>query len=488
MRHVPSLVLAALLLLIQPGPSSAEAEAKAENTRDTSECRRVSGIRPHIHGTPQGTEREVSAAIRCVALFDPDRAVRMDAIDDADEDTLLQVAREDGDAGLRVAAVRRIKSQQALAERLRLDDSPQVRLTAVERLTDAELLLRLAQEDEDEEVRLVAVQRLSDQSAFPEIARHDGNWRVRAAALARISDLRILAQVALGDPEPWLRSAAVSKVTDQVTLLDVARHDPDPGPRSLATHKLADAVALADIARHDVDPQVRRAAVDRIVDQGLLEEVARRDSNADTRWDALVRLTPGPWLRRMTTQPASNEVRLWDAVSQLLTGIPLPRDDIGRQLRIALAVVMVRLTTEDEALREAAHARFLKLLDWRCCCDPLPGLPSWNEEAPLGWSNRSAPALASVLHSECERSNAWACSVMGGLSAAGISCELGGPPPDQQVKLRQVEAIRLLTEGCRGGVALACTLAERVRSQPPSDATTRGVAPVNGPGRTVHSK
>ncbi|MGA8278510.1 MAG: DUF349 domain-containing protein [Rhodanobacteraceae bacterium] len=162
-------------------------------------------------------------------LFKPrwesgDRNVRRSAVekDDALElrELLPQIARSDPDAGVRIAAMRRL-AEPGLTQILARDDADGDVRSAAQALW-LELLAGVhpAAPPLDERLRLLHGQDTPE--LIDHIARQAPESAMRGAALARVERTSVLAERALGDPDPDLRVAALERITDEGLLERIA--------------------------------------------------------------------------------------------------------------------------------------------------------------------------------------------------------------------------------------------------------------------------
>ncbi len=138
---------------------------------------------------------------------------------------LLEVARDEGDAGVRQQALEALLERaltapdapvepllallsepRALAQLARQATRAELRTGAVERLSDARLLSSLARTSEDAHVRLRSVERLSDQPALLEVAL---KCEHKAAALAAVE--RLEGEAALRETAQKARQKAAAR-------------------------------------------------------------------------------------------------------------------------------------------------------------------------------------------------------------------------------------------------------------------------------------
>jgi hypothetical protein len=175
---------------------------------------------------------------------------------------------------------------------------PAVRAEAVLRLpaSERELMLALAREDPDARVRRAAVKRIDEVALLVEIAGSDADPGVRdeaagrvahaalhasdeaaaQAAVAGLSDPRHLASVAKAAQHTAAREAAIRALGDPKLLASVVREAQDARARVLALGRIEDAPTLLALAQNLEQKALAVAAVDRLSDTAALEAVAAK--------------------------------------------------------------------------------------------------------------------------------------------------------------------------------------------------------------------
>ena len=183
-----------------------------------------------------------------------DAAVRRDAVAVDDDATLRaelpRLAREDIDAG--------------------------VRLAALKRLADPALAQALAHDDRDEGVRHAASALFTDLLAGTHANAPALGERVRL--LRGQDDVRLIEHIATRAPEAELRLAALARVTRPALLVERVTADADAGVRAAALARIDDEVQLERIAERarKTDKLTSRSASERLVHLRL----ARGDATA----------------------------------------------------------------------------------------------------------------------------------------------------------------------------------------------------------------
>ncbi len=148
-----------------------------------------------------------------------DPAVRIAAVDampDEDQDLLLQIAREDEDAGVRRAAVAKLADPGALAAIARGEQDESVRGVA------RDLVIALAQDATDEAAARQALDGITEPRDLVVVARSAELEPVALAALERLADGKHLATVARQATHASVRLAALERLTDSADVLAVA--------------------------------------------------------------------------------------------------------------------------------------------------------------------------------------------------------------------------------------------------------------------------
>jgi hypothetical protein len=148
---------------------------------------------------------------------------------------------------------------------------PAVRAEAVLRLpaAESEVILALAREDADARVRRAAVKRIDAVPLLALIAGSDADAGVRDEAAARIAHAALVAQ------EETAAREAVATLKDARQLASVAKAAALAGAREAAIGALADPKALASVVREAQDPRTRQAALARIDDGPTLVALAQ---------------------------------------------------------------------------------------------------------------------------------------------------------------------------------------------------------------------
>lgn len=166
----------------------------------------------------------------------------------SDNDPELQqqlslIAREDTDARVRLAALKRLDDPRRYLEAARDDADESLRRQALD------LALRQLSGERSSSLdlaqRVLLIEEIRQPGELEALARTAREAALRRAALARVSRIQVLVEAAIGDGDPTLRLEALSRVDDPAML-----------------QKIADATRKSD-------KRVHRAAMERI-DQARL--------------------------------------------------------------------------------------------------------------------------------------------------------------------------------------------------------------------------
>lgn len=125
---------------------------------------------------------------------------------------LSEIAKTDGEASVRSAALGKLTDQAEIAEIARKDDDYQVRKNAVAKLTDRMALAGIAKTDTSYHVRWDAVKKLAGQNVLAGITRTDQSESVRRAAVENLPDLALLEEIAKNNTSERVRIDAAEQL------------------------------------------------------------------------------------------------------------------------------------------------------------------------------------------------------------------------------------------------------------------------------------
>ncbi|MBZ5618904.1 MAG: hypothetical protein LAQ69_09305, partial [Acidobacteriia bacterium] len=238
-------------------------------------------------------------ALAQVAKTDSDRDVRKAATDKlTDQGALAQIAKTADYLEVRVAAVRRLTDQAVVAEFADMENVPMISLAAAKMLADQTLaqtvFARIGNWADRSDDRLAAVKELTDQVALAQVAKTDSDSDVGKAAADKLTDQAVLADVAKTAICLGVRVAAVRRLTDQAVVAKFAMENVPmvslAAAKMLAHQTLAQMV-FAMIAKRADRSDDRLAAVKELTDQAALAEIAKTNESTEVRRAAADRLT-----------------------------------------------------------------------------------------------------------------------------------------------------------------------------------------------------
>jgi Domain of Unknown Function (DUF349) len=179
---------------------------------------------------------------------------------------------------------------------------PAVRLAYVQEIPlDArELLAEIARDDGDARVRRAAVAKLMDPQALASVARHDADEGVRSDAVAMLRDIALEAFEGSGEPESQAAIDALASLSDSKTLAGIVKTAPEVVARR-ALSRISDVRVLGSIARHAGHESVRLGAFEAVQDRGEILHIALNSEFKDTAVAAVERLTTRDDLEQVAT-------------------------------------------------------------------------------------------------------------------------------------------------------------------------------------------
>jgi hypothetical protein len=187
----------------------------------------------------------------------PDALIRADAVrrmDSRERDTLEAIAREDPDARVRRAAVKKVGPASVLGAIAREDRDEGVREEA------AGVLAGLAIHERDAPAGAEAVAALDDPRHLAAVAKSALLESTRRAALGRLGDAKALGGVVREAQDPAIRLEAVARIQDPAVLAAIALNGEHKASALAAVERVADGEALNAIAaRAKVGAVARRA-------------------------------------------------------------------------------------------------------------------------------------------------------------------------------------------------------------------------------------
>ncbi len=231
---------------------------------------------------------------------DKDAAVRRAAVATGDEAELIAalpvLVREDADAGVRLAALKRLNDYEQWRERSTGDADGSVRSSA----RSAYLGLLCANATQPSMTRRIAELETLAPAELEKVAATAAQRDLRAAALERITRPGLLAERAMTDPDPQLRLAALRRIDDPGLLERIAERTrkTDKAVSRGARERLesarfsaGDSTAIADRARTLCE---RAEALLRAPRIDMQQELA----DIDSAWTSLGSAIPAEILAR----------------------------------------------------------------------------------------------------------------------------------------------------------------------------------------------
>jgi hypothetical protein len=298
---------------------------------------------------PQPRWKHADPAVRAAAVYElgPD-----------EREALLALAREDGEARVRRAAVMRLDDIAVLGDVARTDPDEDVRAEAIRGLAG------LAAESDDvgratEVVRqLVALGRTKEVVA---IARENGNPQVRAAVVELIDDPKSLGSVSRHAQDGPTRLRALARLADPEEILNVALKSEQTDAAVAALERIDSADDLGAIAQRARNKVAARRARTRLRQLEEASQPAREHAvamKAEDRQRALTLLHAAEALVAVTDPDdagrALSDVRL--AWAELSADAEVMDDALAQQFEAASEAVREAIA-ERQQEREAENER-----------------------------------------------------------------------------------------------------------------------------------
>ncbi|HEY6893074.1 MAG TPA: DUF349 domain-containing protein, partial [Rhodanobacteraceae bacterium] len=159
-----------------------------------------------------------------------------------------------------------------------------IRRAGVAEDDDADLIANLAsiaRQDADAGVRSAALKRLAEPGVAQRAAQEDADSGVRADARRLWFDL--LAGIHPKSPSPAECQRLLRAQDDPALIEHIARNASDASLRGAALARVTRASLLAERATTDASPELRIAALERIDEESLLDRLAERTRKSDKR-------------------------------------------------------------------------------------------------------------------------------------------------------------------------------------------------------------
>lgn len=238
-------------------------------------------------------------------LFKPrwqskDASVRRAAVvEDNDAELRAQLpllARQDPDAGVRLAALRRL-ADPGLAQSMARDDADaDVRKFAQSLWLELLSGTHAGAPPLEERLRLLRAQ--DEARVIEHLAQHAPEGALREAALARVTRPALLVERAIGESDAALRLAALERIDDEAQLARIAERMRKTDKQ--LTRRARERIDALRLARGDAGTLIERARtlcerVERLLRDG---DDAVEDAAINVAWDAIATQVPADYAAR----------------------------------------------------------------------------------------------------------------------------------------------------------------------------------------------
>ena len=245
------------------------------------------------------------------------------------------------DPGVRAAAVYELGPDESDALRLlaREDGEARVRRAAVTRLSDIGVLGDIGRTDPDEDVRAEAIRGLAGLAAEADDVDRAADAVRQLVALGRFKEVVVAARE---NRDPRVRASVVDLLDDPKSLGSISRHAQDGATRLRALARLKDADEIANVAVKSEHTDVAVSALDRVDGAEALSAIAQRARN------------------KVAARRARMKLRQLEEASQPAHDVAVPMSAEDRQKALDLlhrAEALVTTADPDEATTGLAEVR-----------------------------------------------------------------------------------------------------------------------------------
>lgn len=295
-----------------------------------------------------------------LAKNDPDWHVRLVAVENIDDETILKdILNVELTSAVAVKAMEQIKDKEFLADICLNNPDSHLRLACINRISDesllskdelSSLLEKMLLNDSDEFVLKSVCENpsMDNQKILIEVATSCSNELLQRQAIRKITDEPTLTDFALNNRNPYIRREAIQNpnLSNLDAICQIIGFDDDEFNRVMAIYKIPDKEALIgiiyneslhnrlgeiaqnanfsledyflDILKTESDEHKRQVAVNFIKDSDILEHVILNESNEDIRADAIRNnnFNNQKILEKLVTSESSPKILL-EAVSKI---------------------------------------------------------------------------------------------------------------------------------------------------------------------------
>lgn len=290
------------------------------------------------------------------------------------EPILIQLALGDVAEAVRLAAVKSLKSPEALAhialegacERsrtlalTRLDDDPasiealfadpscdsfllQTILSKYPKSLTPDSLLACGKKQKSEPLRIAIAQHLPPSDAIHQLLFPGDSDQTKISLLPKIQHQETLRQLASASENLPVRLAALSRISDATFLLSIAREEPEADLRFAALSQLpVDTPELARLFDAEDTPRCRIAIASKLTDENQLLQIFHSEASRETRTAIAKRFQQAEHLLALAEDPHIEfEIR----------------QDLVSRIQSAADLSLIAQTSDDPRLRLAALSR-----------------------------------------------------------------------------------------------------------------------------------
>lgn len=236
----------------------------------------------------------------------------------------------------------------------------EIRLAAIKNLGEGQtdILTELACNDGDKRVRLAAVEAIHDPTTLAGIRDKTTDQELAERCRNKINLLLLESIITTDDPDHG--RLLLVKVDDEMMLAEAAARAANPQIRICAVELINQPEALYRIVTCECGKLTAKAAIDKIDDESWLQKIAESGASKSSRAYAQIKLTA---LRQSAIQPSAKEIVAQQLRALLADAVKL-KDSINWQLaEERLATLKGMWRNLDPELRHPLAATFIADFD-----------------------------------------------------------------------------------------------------------------------------
>lgn len=212
-----------------------------------------------------------------------------------DQELLAQIALNDTDTSVVIAAVGNIENDQVLVDVIQKHRFyNQIGVLAMKRIQSSTVIEKILSQyclssDAYYYVPVIneGLKKITNQKLMGELALKTSNTNVAELLMNRISQEEILQSIALGGRSMEICDKAIQRIVNNEVLFRIIQTTINPNIAKMAAKRISDQKILTEIALHHKDHYIRNTALSRLTDTETIQEIARNDNSDEVVQTAL---------------------------------------------------------------------------------------------------------------------------------------------------------------------------------------------------------